>query len=82
MEAFYARKPVITCFDSGGTLEFVDGTTGYVAEPEPRAIAACIEAALSNKNEAVKRGEAGFQRISFIRWDYVLDRLLQETVQQ
>jgi glycosyltransferase involved in cell wall biosynthesis len=76
LEAFSALKPVITCPDSGGILEFVDEGTGWVAESNPHAIAESIEEALSNKAEAKIRGEAGHQRISFINWDYVLDRLL------
>ena len=35
LEAFLARKPVITASDSGGTLEFVvDGVNGAIVEPE------------------------------------------------
>jgi glycosyltransferase involved in cell wall biosynthesis len=76
LESFYARKPVITCPDSGGILEFVDESTGWIADTNPRAIAAAIEEALSRKQEARTRGEAGFQRISYINWNYVLDHLL------
>lgn len=76
LESFYARKPVITCPDSGGILEFVDPVTGWVAETNPRAIAASIEEALSNRAEAKTRGDAGFERVSYINWDYVLDHLI------
>lgn len=76
LEAFYARKPVITCKDSGGILEFVDGNTGWIADSEPRSIAACITEALSNKQDARSKGEAGNQKIQYINWDYVLERLL------
>ncbi len=35
LEAFLARKPVVTCTDSGGPNEFVvDGVNGYVCEPD------------------------------------------------
>ena len=38
MEAFYARKPVVTCNDSGGTHELVeDRVTGRVVAPSPVA---------------------------------------------
>ena len=41
IEAFKSGKPVLTCTDSGETLEFVrDGVNGYVVEPDARAIAA------------------------------------------
>ena len=43
LEAFLARKPVITARDSGGTLEFViDGVNGFVVEPDPEAVAAAL----------------------------------------
>jgi glycosyltransferase involved in cell wall biosynthesis len=76
LESFYARKPVITCPDSGGILEFVNPATGWIAETNPRAIGAAIEEALSKKTEAKSRGEAGFQSISYMNWNYVLDHLL------
>ena len=76
LESFHARKPVITCPDSGGILEFVDPATGWIAETNPRAIAAAIEEALSNRAESKSRGEAGFERVSYINWDYVLDHLI------
>lgn len=76
LEAFYSGKPVITCHDSGGILEFVDETTGWVTEPEPQSIAACVEQALTNKAEARSRGEAGRARIQFINWDSILENLI------
>ena len=36
LEAFLAKKPVVTAVDSGGPNEFVlDGVNGYVCAPEP-----------------------------------------------
>jgi glycosyltransferase involved in cell wall biosynthesis len=76
LEAFYSGKPVITCHDSGGILEFVDETTGWVTNPEPEAIAGCIEQALTNKAEAKARGQAGCSRIQYINWDFTIESLL------
>ena len=43
LEAFLARKPVITTTDAGGPLEFVeDGVTGLVCAPTPEALGAAI----------------------------------------
>ena len=40
LEAMLSGKPVITCTDSGGPLEFIrDGVSGYVTAPEPAALA-------------------------------------------
>ncbi len=76
LESFCARKPVITCHDSGSTLEFVDSETGWITDPDPKSIAAAIEEALSQKKEAKRRGEAGHEKIAYINWNYVLDHLL------
>ena len=44
LEAFLARKPVVTCTDSGGPNEFVvDGVNGYVCEPSAPALADAID---------------------------------------
>ncbi len=40
LEAMYAAKPVVTCQDSGGPLEFVvAGETGEIVDPSPGALA-------------------------------------------
>ncbi len=40
LEAFLSKKPVVTCTDSGGPLEFVvDGENGRVVPPDAAAIA-------------------------------------------
>ena len=77
LEAFYSRKPVITCHDSGGILEFVEhGKTGWISDTDPRNIAASIEQAFANKNDSRQRGEEGCARIQYINWDYVFENLL------
>ena len=77
IEAFSAGKPVITCDDSGGILEFVDASSGWVAQPDPRRIANAIDSALSNKAEAAARGESGHARIRDLNWDAVHRNLVE-----
>jgi glycosyltransferase involved in cell wall biosynthesis len=80
LEAMASAKPVITCDDSGGTLEFVlPGETGYVAAPEPRAIAACIEALAARPAHARALGEAGLARYRGLglSWERTAAELLQ-----
>ena len=46
IEGMAAERPVVTLRDSGGPLEFVtDGVTGFVAEPDPKAIAETLRPA-------------------------------------
>jgi glycosyltransferase involved in cell wall biosynthesis len=80
LEAMLARKPVITCTDSGGPLEFVvNHETGIVAEPTPEAVAAAIEFLYANRGRASEFGIAGYLRYqSFdLSWDNVANELIK-----
>lgn len=79
LEAMLSGKPVITCTDSGGPLEFVaDGETGQVVAPEPASVAAAIDAMLSHPARAARMGRAGKARYAELvpGWDTVVDKLL------
>jgi glycosyltransferase involved in cell wall biosynthesis len=79
LESFHARKPVITCSDSGGTLELVeDGVTGLVVEPGAEALAGAFDGLLLDKERARALGEAAFAKLEEleISWDTVVERLL------
>ena len=77
LEAFLARKPVITCTDSGGPNEFVvDGVNGFSCEPAPEAIAAAIEALATDRGRAAAMGEAGREAAVRITWDGVVEKLV------
>jgi glycosyltransferase involved in cell wall biosynthesis len=80
LEAMLASKPVITCTDSGGPLEFVvNNETGVVAEPTPEAVAAAIEFLYANRKRAMEFGAAGNARYhSFnFSWDHVANELIR-----
>ena len=77
LEAFSAKKPVITTPDSGGVLEFVaDGTTGLVADATPDALAAAIDRLAESPDLCRRLGEAGHRRIQDISWNDVVERLV------
>ena len=79
LEAFLAKKPVVTTTDAGGPLEFVEhDVTGLIAEPEPAALAAAIERLASDRKMAARLGGAGFDRVKDISWDTVIDRLVDQ----
>jgi glycosyltransferase involved in cell wall biosynthesis len=76
LEAFLARKPVITCTDSGGPKEFVeDGINGFVCEPAPAAIAEAIGRLAGDRRRAQALGDAGYEVASRITWDGVIEKL-------
>jgi glycosyltransferase involved in cell wall biosynthesis len=77
LEAFLARKPVVTTTDAGGPLEFVDdAVTGCVVDPTPEAIGAAIARLAANRRMAQSLGDAGYDRVRSISWDGVVDRLM------
>jgi glycosyltransferase involved in cell wall biosynthesis len=77
LEAFLARKPVITALDSGGTLEFVrHGVNGLICEPDPEALADAIGALHGSTARAAALGEAGFDLARAITWDGVIEALV------
>lgn len=79
LEAFQARRPVVTCSDSGGTLELVsDRETGLVVDPDPERLAEAFDELHENRALASRLGEAGAARVEelVISWDRVAERLL------
>jgi len=77
LEAFLARKPVVTAADSGGPNEFVvDGVNGFVRAPEPGALADAVNALARDKRRAASLGEAGYDRARTITWDGVIEKLV------
>jgi len=80
LEAFLARKPVVTTTDAGGPLEFVeDGVTGVVAEPTVESLGAAIARLAVDTRRARALGDAGFERVRDISWDHVVDRLMSDS---
>lgn len=79
LEAMLSSKPVITCTDSGGPLEFVvAGETGEVVAPDPDAVAAALDRYATDERRAREHGAAGlahYRRLG-ISWDGVVARLL------
>jgi glycosyltransferase involved in cell wall biosynthesis len=81
LEAMLSGKPVVTCTDSGGPLEFVvDGETGYVTEPEPQSIAEALSRLMSDPALARRLGANGRTRYEAlnITWAHVVETLLAD----
>ena len=69
----------ITLADAGGPLEFVsDAETGFVSEPEPRAIAEAFDRLGGDRDGAIRMGKAGNALIRDVvpTWPEVVSRLL------
>lgn len=76
LEAFAARRPVVTATDSGGVLEFVDHeVSGLVAEPTGEGIGQAMARLAADPALASRLGEAGYDRTRAISWEGVVDAL-------
>ena len=80
LECIHSEKPVITCFDSGGTNIVVkDEWNGYMSEAAPQALALAMDKLYQNKKNAIEMGKNGLlllQQLG-ISWETVIGRLLQ-----
>ncbi len=75
LEAFLSKKPVVTCVDSGGVLEFVQNReSGYVCGT-PEELGAAIEMLWQDKRACRRMGEAGCEIVRPITWDAVISEL-------
>jgi glycosyltransferase involved in cell wall biosynthesis len=79
LEAMLASKPVITCIDSGGPLEFVrDHETGLIANPSAESLAEAMDTLWTKRREAERWGRHGRELYDSlgINWKTVLEHLL------
>jgi glycosyltransferase involved in cell wall biosynthesis len=79
LEAMLAARPVITCRDSGGPLEFVvDRKTGLITEPTPEALASGFDFLWENRAQAEVWGQAGRTHYEGLNlsWTNVIQKLL------
>ena len=77
VEAFAARKAVITCRDSGGPAELVkDGVNGFVCEPTPDAIGRAMRRLADDPALAERMGTAAFEAGSKLTWPETVRQLV------
>ena len=79
IEASHASKPVLTTADAVGVLELVqDGVNGYVAEADPKALAAAIDRLYLDRAKTETMGKNAVARLAGlnISLHHVMQRLL------
>jgi len=77
LESFQSHKAVITCADSGGTIEIVThGKNGYIVDSRPQEIAEVFDELFINKTKAKRMGDGGFDSIKshHVSWDNVIKK--------
>ena len=78
LEAFLSQKPIITCNDAGGVLEFArDKENAIVCKNDPKEIGEGFNRFYYHKNLAKEYGQCGFESVKDIKWDRVIDTLTQ-----
>jgi glycosyltransferase involved in cell wall biosynthesis len=78
LEALTSGKPVITCRDSGGSLELVENNfSGFVVDPEPQAVAEAMNLLWQDRLTAEALGRQALQvpEELGIAWDRVVECL-------
>jgi glycosyltransferase involved in cell wall biosynthesis len=79
VEAFAARKAVITCRDSGGPPELVqDAVSGFVCEPTPASLAAAMRRLAEDAALAETMGTAAHAAGARLNWPDTVKSLVVE----
>jgi glycosyltransferase involved in cell wall biosynthesis len=79
LEAMLSGKPVVVPSDGGGAAELVEhGRTGMIVEPDPQAIADCLDALYSDRSQARTMGECGLEKVTSMNlsWERVVEKLI------
>jgi len=79
LEGMLSGKPVVVPQDGGGATEFVEHRQeGFIVEPDPKAIADCLDTLYSNRDQARMMGERGSEKLKAINlsWKHVVKSLI------
>lgn len=78
LEAFLAKKPVVTTHDAGEPARFVvDGVNGRVTDPDGQALGAALADLDARRDQAARLGEAGWEQARLITWPAAIERLVE-----
>lgn len=83
LEAMLSGKPVITCLDSGGPLEFIThAKEGLVCQPKASILCEAFDTLYEDRSLAEKLGAAGRVQIDRkrISWNHVVETLTGESL--
>jgi glycosyltransferase involved in cell wall biosynthesis len=79
IESMMSRKPVLTCTDSGGALEFVtDRETGLVVPPDADALARAMDRLAADPGATRSMGETAHARVRDVTWERTVQVLLAD----
>lgn len=76
LEAFLSQKPILTCRDSGGVLEFaVHEENALIVDCDAEKMGECFNRVFQDKAWTREMGRLGYERVKDISWDHVIDEL-------
>jgi glycosyltransferase involved in cell wall biosynthesis len=79
LEGMLSGKPVVVARDGGGATEFLEhDSDGLIVEPEPKAIAAALDALYSDRTRARAMGQRGREKLLAMNlsWANVVEKLI------
>jgi glycosyltransferase involved in cell wall biosynthesis len=79
LEGMLSGKPVVVARDGGGATEFIEHEReGLIVEPEPKAIAECLDSLYANRTRARALGERGREKLKAMNlsWKHVVESLV------
>ncbi len=79
LEGMLSTKPVVVPSDGGGATEFVEhGREGFVSDPDPRALAQCLDELYADRALARRMGERGREKLVSLNlsWENVVEKII------
>jgi glycosyltransferase involved in cell wall biosynthesis len=79
LEGMLSSKPVVVARDGGGATEFVEHESdGLISDPDPRAIAGCLDRLFSDRERASRMGARGREKLLSMKlsWRNVVEKII------
>ena len=79
LEGMMSSKPVVVPRDGGGATEFVEhGSEGLISDPDPRALAECLDQLYADRGRARRMGERGREKLLALNlsWENVVEKII------
>jgi glycosyltransferase involved in cell wall biosynthesis len=79
LEGMLSAKPVVVPRDGGGAAEFIGhGAEGLISDPDPRALAECLDELYADRPRARRMGERGREKLLALNlsWENVVEKII------
>src|SRR5258707_966600 len=79
LEGMLSAKPLVVARDGGGATEFIEHEReGFIVDPEPQAIAECLDTLYADRTRARLMGACGQEKLKAMNlsWEHVVESLI------